>query len=583
MAAPVLGLVVTRFLPMPLARIFVSSVQKELATERRAILDFVHADPLLRRFFTVFLFEDLPAGDQRVDAVYLSEVDRCDIFVSLLGNEYGFEDQAGLSPTEHEFDRATARGKPRLTFVKGNDDQARHAKMAALLRKAGEQLIRRRFGSLPELTTGLYASLVDHLERSGGLRVKPFDASACLEATEEDLDLSKLELFQARARSQRGYAHGPGTPMITALAHLNLLDRNLPTHAAVLLFGARPQRFMPASEVKCMHFHGTTVGKPIPSYQIFKGSVFELVDQALDFVMSKIARRVGTRALTTQIPVDYELPREVVAEAIVNAVAHRDYASNASVQVMLFADRLEVWNPGELPAPLTVAELWRPHASIPRNPLIAEPMFLAGYVEKAGSGTLDMIARCAAAGLPEPLFRQDGGQFVQALTRPFTPEATPEATPEVTPEVTPKATPEVHIARLVNVLVGEMSRQQLQAALGLKDSSSFRRAYLQPALRAGLIEMTITDKPTSALQRYRLPTLQVAEATPEATPQVRLSRLLAALVGEMTRLQLQQATGLKDADYFRRAYLQPALDAGLIEMTAPDRPTSPQQRYRRRR
>ena len=80
----------------------------------------------------------------------------------------------------------------------------------------------------------------------------------------------------------------------------------------------------------------------------------------------------------SQIPVDYELPREVVAEAIVNAVAHRDYASNASVQVMLFADRLEVWNPGELPAPLTVAELWRPHASIPRNPLIAEPMFLAG-------------------------------------------------------------------------------------------------------------------------------------------------------------------------------------------------------------
>ena len=95
---------------MPPARIFVSSVQKELATERRAILDFVHADPLLRRFFTVFLFEDLPAGDQRADAVYLSEVDRCDIFVSLLGNEYGVEDQAGVSPTEHEIDRTTARG-----------------------------------------------------------------------------------------------------------------------------------------------------------------------------------------------------------------------------------------------------------------------------------------------------------------------------------------------------------------------------------------------------------------------------------------------------------------------------------------
>ena len=415
------------------------------------------------------------------------------------GNEYGFEDAAGVSPTEHEFDRATAHGKPRLVYLKGADDKARHAKMGALVRKAGDQLTRRRFGTTQELTAGLYASLVDHLERTGRLRVKPFDAAACAEAVQDDLSPDKLDLFLARAQTQRGYVHGPGTPMGTALAHLNLLDRGAPTHAAVLLFGQQPQRFMPTSEVKCMHFHGTEVRKPIPSYQIYKGTVFELVDQALDFVMSKVARRVGTRAESTQVPVDYELPREAVVEAIVNAVAHRDYTSNASVQVMLFADRLEVWNPGELPAPLTVAELWRPHASIPRNPLIAEPMFLAGYAEKAGSGTLDMIARCREAGLGAPVFRQSGGQFVQVLQRP--PEfATPEVTPEVAPEVAPEVTPEVRLAR---VLVGEMTRQQLQQALGLKDDEHFRKAYLQPALDAGLVEMTVPDKPRSSRQKYR--------------------------------------------------------------------------------
>lgn len=320
--------------------------------------------------------------------------------------------------------------------------------------------------------------------------MKPFDAAACPEVVLDDLSVDKLDLFLARAQRQRGYVHGPGIPMATALAHLNLLDRGTPTHAAVLLFGRQPQRFMPTSEVKCMHFHGTQVRKPIDSYQIFKGSVFELVDDAVDFVMSKIARRVGTRAETTQVPVDYELPREAVAEAIVNAVAHRDYTSNASVQVMLFADRLEVWNPGELPAPLTVAELWRPHASIPRNPLIAEPMFLSGYAEKAGSGTLDMIARCSDAGLPAPVFRQDGGQFVQMLLRP------PAAAPEVTPEVASGL-------RILHVLTGEMTRQQLQSALGLRDDDHFRKAYLQPALDAGLIEMTVPEKPRSSRQKYR--------------------------------------------------------------------------------
>ena len=174
---------------------------------------------------------------------------------------------------------------------------------------------------------------------------------------------------------------------------------------------------MPAAEVKCLHFHGTEIRKPIPSYQLYKGNVFEQVDEAVDFVMSKIARRVGTRDEGPEAPVAYELPKKAVAEAIVNAVAHRDYTSKAGVQVMLFADRLEVWNPGELPPELTPARLREPHTSIPHNPLIAEPLYLAHYIEKAGTGTLDMVAQCREAGLPEPDFEERAGQFVVTLWR----------------------------------------------------------------------------------------------------------------------------------------------------------------------
>lgn len=60
-------------------------------------------------------------------------------------------------------------------------------------------------------------------------------------------------------------------------------------------------------------------------------TVFELVDQAVDFVMSKLDRSVGTRAKSNAAPVTYELPTDAVAEAIVYAVCHRDYASKASV------------------------------------------------------------------------------------------------------------------------------------------------------------------------------------------------------------------------------------------------------------
>jgi hypothetical protein len=71
---------------MTFIRIFISSVQKELAEERRALFDYIRKDPLLRRFYDVFLFEDLPASGRRPDEAYLAEVDRCGIYLCLLGN-----------------------------------------------------------------------------------------------------------------------------------------------------------------------------------------------------------------------------------------------------------------------------------------------------------------------------------------------------------------------------------------------------------------------------------------------------------------------------------------------------------------
>ena len=132
---------------MATASIFISSVQKELAEERRAVKNFIEGDPLLRRYFRIFLFEDLPACDRRADEVYLDEVDRCAGYVGIFGNEYGFEDAKGLSPTEREFDRAALRGKPRLIFVKSADDSTRHPKMGSLVHKAGAQLIRQHPGA----------------------------------------------------------------------------------------------------------------------------------------------------------------------------------------------------------------------------------------------------------------------------------------------------------------------------------------------------------------------------------------------------------------------------------------------------
>jgi ATP-dependent DNA helicase RecG len=399
-------------------KIFVSSVQKEFQEERRAIKDFILHDPLLSRFVSeVFLFEDIPARDRRPDNIYLTEVEDCDIYLAMLGNEYGWKNEEGKSPTELEFDHATSTHRERLVFVKGDDDKARAPEMADLVHKAGRQLTRRRFSDTPRLIREVYASLVECLENRGAIQSTPFDDSICDGATLRDIDNGQVKAFVEMAESVgRLKLKGSRSPK-AILQNFNLLRDGQPTNAAILLFGKNPGRFFNNIQVHCFHFHGTEKQKPIASQQPYEGRLFEVIDQAVEFVLGKIDRRVGTRAQSVRAPVTFEIPRPVILEAIVNAVSHRNYRSNGFVQVLVFTDRMEVWNPGELPPGLTPELLREPHGPMPRNPLIAEPLYRINYVEKAGTGTTDMIEVCRNSGLPEPDFEQRGPYFVVTVWR----------------------------------------------------------------------------------------------------------------------------------------------------------------------
>jgi len=258
---------------------------------------------------------------------------------------------------------------------------------------------------------------VDYLDGMGALRVPPFDTSACDRANLKDLSRKRIDWFLETARRARGFPLKSNTATQALLTHLNLLDDGKPTNAAVLLFGSNPQRFHRTAETKCMHCHGTEYRRPFASMQVYGDDLFEQANQSRDFVLAKINRAIGTRATSITAPATYELPPDAIGEAIVNAIAHRDYHSNASVEVRLFADRLEVWNPGRLPGTLTLEDLRNDHPSVPNNPLIAESLYLTRYIEKAGSGTQRMIELCREAGLPEPQFEQRSGSFVITLWR----------------------------------------------------------------------------------------------------------------------------------------------------------------------
>jgi hypothetical protein len=500
---------------MERTKIFISSVQSEFAKERRMLADYLQKDLLLRRFFDVFIFEDIPARDRNPEQVYIEEVKRSDLYLGILGKQFGYEFADGTSPTQREFNAATENHKNRLIFLLNIPDNERNKKETDFIAQISQNLIYGKFSTEAELLSGVYSSLIDFLVENGDLRVEPFDKSANRDAEWSDISDEKIEWFVRRAKSERKFPLTVEDGKEKIFTHLNLLNKGKLTNAAILLFGLQPQRFFLTSEIKCAHFHGTTTTKPIPFYQVYKGNLFELVDQAVDFVLSKIDLAVGTRAKSVEVPTAYEIPVEVVQEAIVNAVAHRNYDSNGSVQVMLFKDRLEIRNPGRLPAELSIDQLTEDHSSFPRNPLIADALYYTKYIERMGTGIQDMVKRCLEYGLPEPKFEiQDG--FVTKIFRKqglafekvkqesgIKEQVTAQVAGQVAGQVTGQVTGQVE--KMLLILDMQMlSVKEMMIKLSLAGRDNFLKAYLQPAIEQGFVAMKYPKSPNHPHQRYYL-------------------------------------------------------------------------------
>ena len=401
-------------------RIFISSVQKEFAAARHNLKRYISKDPALRRVFDTFVFEeDVVASDRRADEVYISEIGKSDIYLGLIGNEYGYEDAEGVSPTEREYDEATRLGLPRLIFVLGRNDGARATKEAAFLKKISAAQIRSKCDDIDELILEIYASLHGLLMDQGVFRLQPFDSSICQGATLEDIDDKKIAWFVERARRLRNADLEEGMPTESVLKHLKLISDKSGelTNAAILLFGKDPQRYHISSEIKCVQWYGTERYKPMLSYQIYKGTLFDMADDALSFVLSKLNLRVGTRDAGAEADREYEIPVSAVAEAIINAVAHRDYSSSGSVQVELFSDRLVVRNPGTINPALTKEELFEEHSSYPNNCLIADQLYQTKHIEKFGTGFTDLLYSCRKAGLEDPIVDDSRSEFTVTIKR----------------------------------------------------------------------------------------------------------------------------------------------------------------------
>lgn len=244
-----------------------------------------------------------------------------------------------------------------------------------------------------------------------------FDNQICKDAKLSDLEQAKIKEFLKNARSERGLDISVNATPKEVLMRLNLLKGDKLTNSAVLLFGKSPQRFFIQAEVKCVRFKGTDATAPLIDMKDVGGNLIDQVIEVEKFIFNNISLSAWIEDGKIQRQEKWEYPPKAIREALVNAIAHRDYRSPSKVQVRIFDDRMEFWNPGRLPEGWTIEKLKEKHESRPFNPLIAKAFFWIKYIEEVGMGTNKIIEWCKEWGLPEPDFEWTGTSVVVTLRK----------------------------------------------------------------------------------------------------------------------------------------------------------------------
>ena len=171
------------------------------------------------------------------------------------------------------------------------------------------------------------------------------------------------------------------------LGDLHLLENGMLKRAAILLFHPQPENYIQGAYIKIGFFH---TDDDLAFQDEVHGNLIEQIDKADDLLRSKYFTYAITYSGTSRIEKP-PFPEKAIREALLNAIAHKDYADGTPIQISVYTDNIVFWNPGHLPVNWTEEDLKIKHPSIPHNPDIANALFRCGDIEAWGRGTLKMI------------------------------------------------------------------------------------------------------------------------------------------------------------------------------------------------
>ena len=411
--------------------VFVSSVQQELEDERLIVQNLIQTDPFLQKYCEPELYEFEPASAADALEECLGLVSKCQIYVLMIWKEYG-NPTNGLSITHREYRRAKENGIPILAFIRGPANLKREDGTESLLAELkDDNFKRKRFGNVIELQKEVRSALVKLLdERFGVAPTSDEDeiAEHTIEATStfesqllRHVPLSELDLDVGRnliaAAEGKEVEKLSDAEVLAGLALRGLIRHDLDggdyfaTAAGVALLGKDPSAVLPHCRMAADAYRGTELDGDPRDQEEIRGPMPHVVERAVGFIDRNTRHPMRVVGLN-RVRLD-EYPVEALREALVNALAHRNYEDGGRrIMLEVFSDRIVVSSPGNPPSPITLAKLRKGnYKPCSRNPLIAQCLSYFHRIEERGSGFRRMRDAMLDHGLNQPKLGTNTGYF----------------------------------------------------------------------------------------------------------------------------------------------------------------------------
>ncbi len=304
-----------------------------------------------------------------------------------------------------------------------------------------------------------------------------------------------------------------------------------PKNVGLLFFNDHPHKFFPATQIDVVWFPDGPGGDRFEEKE-FRGPLSVILSEAISYIERNYLKETVVKVPhKPQAERFWNFPIGAIEEALVNAIYHRSYQEREPVEVRITVEELMVLSYPGADRSIRMEDFKRGQAVSRRyrNRRIGEFLKELDLAEARSTGVPKIFRAMRRNGSPDPVFESDENRTWFRVCLPVHEQALLAATKHVTEHVTeqetlqdnalnkleiydhspqdaPQDTLQVteHVERLIFTLRTDMNRMELQEALQLKDRQNFLSAYLKPALRAALIEMTLPEKPTSKNQRYRL-------------------------------------------------------------------------------